>query len=84
MIITDKVVAISGAGRGIGRGIAEFLAEKGAKIALLDLDEVAMDETARLVAKAGGEVRSYKCDVADEAMVVSCFNQLVREPLNNR
>jgi 3-oxoacyl-[acyl-carrier protein] reductase len=79
MDIQGKVVAITGGGRGIGRSIAVYLANKGAKLALLDLDDDAMAETVGLVAEAGSEARPYNCNVADEETVVSTFNQIVAD-----
>ena len=79
MDINGKVVAITGGGRGIGRSIAESLAKKGAKIALLDLDDAAMAETIDLVKEAGSEARAYNCNVADEETVVATFNKIVTD-----
>ncbi len=79
MNIHGKVIAITGGGRGIGREIAKSLAKKGAKLALLDLDKSAMDETAELVKVLGSQARCYQCDVADEETVVSTFQQIVAD-----
>jgi 3-oxoacyl-[acyl-carrier protein] reductase len=79
MDINNKVIAITGAGRGIGRAIAEGLAKKGAKLALLDLDEAAMAETQAVVEAAGSQARAYNCNVADEETVVSTFKQIVAD-----
>ncbi len=79
MDINNKIIAVTGGGRGIGRSIAIHLAEKGAKLALLDLDEAAMAETVGLVKEAGSEARAYSCNVADEATVETTFNQIVSD-----
>ncbi len=79
MNIEDKVVVVTGGGRGIGRSIAIHLAEKGASVALLDLDEAAMAETLTLVAEAGSNGRAYICNVAEESTVESTFKQIVSD-----
>lgn len=79
MILTNKVIAVTGGGRGIGRSIAVYLANRGARIALLDLDAAAMSETADLVSAAGSQARGYICNVADEDTVVSTFTQIVAD-----
>lgn len=79
MDLNGKVVAITGGGRGIGQAVALGLAKKGAKIAILDLDQDAMETTKALVEQTGSEARSYKCNVAEEEQVESTFNQIVAD-----
>jgi 2-deoxy-D-gluconate 3-dehydrogenase len=52
--VTDKVVFITGAGRGIGKGIAQVLAEAGADIALNALTSNYVNATAAEISKASG------------------------------
>ena len=79
MKIQNKVIVITGGGKGIGRATALRLAQQGAKLALIDLDEAAMEETITLVKDAGSEARAYKCNVADEAVVESTFESIVKD-----
>lgn len=79
MNIEDKVIAITGAGQGLGRATATYLAAKGAKLALLDLDQTKLQETADLCREVGGEARFYIANVADEAAVETAFSQLAED-----
>jgi NAD(P)-dependent dehydrogenase (short-subunit alcohol dehydrogenase family) len=63
-----KVVAITGAGSGIGRALAIACAELGAEVALADVNEAGLEETRRLVAGARRASVS-RVDVADRAAV---------------
>jgi NAD(P)-dependent dehydrogenase (short-subunit alcohol dehydrogenase family) len=64
----DKVVAITGAGSGIGRALALNLARQGAVLALSDVDDRGLAETVDRARSAGvREVRSDHLDVADRA-----------------
>jgi NAD(P)-dependent dehydrogenase (short-subunit alcohol dehydrogenase family) len=67
---TDKVVAISGAGSGMGREMALIAARDGALLAISDWNEAGLAETVDLVKAAGArELRSDVVDVSDRAAV---------------
>lgn len=63
----DKVAVITGAGSGIGRGLAEYAAQQGMKLVLADINEQALMETAALVGSK--QVVSVPTDVSDLASV---------------
>jgi NAD(P)-dependent dehydrogenase (short-subunit alcohol dehydrogenase family) len=69
--IADKVIAVTGAGRGLGRAIALGLARHGARVAVLTLEEDQAKETgAELAAVADADHLHAACvDVTDEAQV---------------
>lgn len=79
MKLQDSVVAITGGGQGLGRAMAVYLAGKGAKLAVIDLNEERLQETVQLCQEAGSEARFYLCNVAKEADVESCFNQIIAD-----
>ena len=79
MELKDKVIVITGGGRGLGRAMALELAAKGAKLALVDLSQEALDETAGLCAELGSEARGYICNVAEEADVEKTFQSVVAD-----
>ena len=64
--MNERVALVTGAGRGIGRGIALGLAERGwAVVVNYRSDAEAATETARLVAQAGGRGAAVQADVSD-------------------
>ncbi len=68
--LEDKVVAITGAGSGIGRELALRAAGQGALLAISDWDEARLAESVDLLKAAGArELRSDRVDVADRAAV---------------
>lgn len=67
MQVKDKVIVVSGAGSGMGRELTIQLVKKGATVAMVDLHEETMAETAEL---AGEEkTSSYALNIADKAEV---------------
>jgi len=71
MQIKGKTVIITGGCRGIGRDIAKSFAERGANLALFDLNQADLDETARLCAAHGVKARGYIVNVTQEAAVAA-------------
>ena len=67
MQLGGKAALISGAGGGICRAIAVAFAKAGGAVACIDIDSAESEETARLVAEAGGPSLSRACDVASES-----------------
>jgi NAD(P)-dependent dehydrogenase (short-subunit alcohol dehydrogenase family) len=65
--LQGKTAMVTGAGSGIGRGISLRLAEMGAEIALLDIDEGKGSDTAAQIRNAGVQAIALKCDVTSAA-----------------
>lgn len=79
MNLSNKVVVVTGAGKGIGRSIATQFAQSGASIAIFDLNDENMRETAEQITRAGGTARTYTCDVTNEDAVVRSFEKVVAD-----
>ncbi len=65
---------ITGAGRGIGRWLAQHFAAKGMRICALDIDAYEAEETARM---CGKESRAHGCDVSDAAETQRVAEKLI-------
>ncbi|MEY2453147.1 MAG: hypothetical protein QOD92_2721 [Acidimicrobiaceae bacterium] len=72
-----RVAAITGAGSGIGRALAQDLARRGAHLALCDIDDVGLAETVSLCEGLGVKVTSQHVDVADRDGVYRWADQVV-------
>ena len=80
----DKVAAITGAGSGIGRGLALELAGRGARLSLSDIDAAGLAETVALVEQSAGvrgstKVASATVDVTDRDAVESWADSVIEE-----
>ena len=75
----DRTVAITGAASGIGRALAVDLAGRGAHLALSDVDEAGLAETAGACEGRGTKVTTATVDVADRAAVEAWAEATVAE-----
>ncbi|WP_181347060.1 3-oxoacyl-ACP reductase FabG [Thalassobacillus sp. CUG 92003] len=64
-----RVAFVTGGSRGIGKGIAQRLAEEGAKVAIIDVDEASLQATERELTESGYDVFQQVADVTDVTQV---------------
>lgn len=69
MVLKDRIVIVTGAASGIGKGIAQAYAREGAKVAIADLNLEAASAAAAEIVRSGGEAVGVAMDVANEAQV---------------
>ncbi|MGY1829454.1 SDR family NAD(P)-dependent oxidoreductase [Geodermatophilus sp. SYSU D01180] len=69
--VRGKVAVVTGAGSGIGRQLAFELAKRGARLALSDVDELGLGQTADRAKALGAEVHTARLDVSDRDAVIA-------------
>ncbi len=69
--LEGKVAAITGGGSGLGAAMAAGLAQAGARVCVLDVDEAGAERTVQAIQADGGTARALRCDVTDAAQVES-------------
>jgi len=79
MLLEGKTAIVTGAAQGIGRAIAERMAQHGADIAVADLDPGRSQDTVAAVAKLGRRALNVKVNVADFADVKAMVDQVMKE-----
>lgn len=77
--LSGRVALVTGAGSGLGKGIAEGYAKYGASVALVDIDEQQAKAAADMLSKAGAQAIAIKCDVSNSEQVKSAVAQAIKE-----
>ncbi len=73
--VAGKVVLITGAAQGIGRELAAILSHRGARVVVVDIDEVA---ARRAADELGLDAHGIGADVADRAQMAAAVDEVVR------
>jgi len=75
--LAGKVALITGAGTGIGRATAKAMAAEGAKVVIAELNKAAGEQTAQVIAQAGGDCIAVPTDVTDEASMKAAIEAAI-------
>lgn len=75
--LADKVALVTGAGQGVGQGIAFALAANGARVAVTGRTQSKLDDTCAEIEKRGGQALAIECNVKDLASMSACVEQVV-------
>ncbi len=76
MKLDDKVIAITGGARGLGLAMARYLGEKGAVLALLDIEQDGLDDAVASLEAAGIKAQGFVTNVAEEDSVTAAFSAI--------
>ncbi len=79
MTLKNKVALITGAGKGIGRGIALAFAREGYHVAISDIDEVALNSVFKEITDLGVKAVTIKCDVSKKGEVDEMIKKVVAD-----
>lgn len=73
--LKDQSVFITGAGRGLGRSVAQLLAQNGASVAVCDIGANTVKETEAIIRKAGGNAHAYAFDASNRDAFLSAASK---------
>lgn len=78
-LLSGKVAFVTAAAGGFGRAIVKGLIEKGADVAMTDIDECSLNALAREASGQGGKVWSGVCDVTDIQQIQAAVQECVKK-----
>ena len=74
-----QTAVVTGGANGLGFAIAKLLAERGAKIALLDIDKDKLRQAKERLTQLGAEASTYEADVTDEASIQRARDAVLKD-----
>ena len=75
--LADRIALVTGAGQGVGQGIAYALAQEGARVAVTGRTFAKLEQTCAEIKRRGGQALAVECDVKNADSVASCVARVV-------
>lgn len=79
MILKDKIAIVTGAGKGIGRGISLALAKEGCSVVASDIDKESCLSVVSEIEALGSKAIAIKCDVSKKEEVDKMFSETIEK-----
>lgn len=79
MVLKDKVALVTGAGQGIGQGIALALAAQGARVAVTGRTLAKLENTCAIITERGGTAHAVQCDVKSAESLEHCLSAVLEQ-----
>jgi 3-oxoacyl-[acyl-carrier protein] reductase len=77
--LTNKVIAVTGGAQGLGFAMAKGIAQRGARLALIDMNSEPLEQAAASLRELGAEVATFVANVADEGSVIAAFDGIINQ-----
>ena len=79
MELKDRLAIVTGAGRGLGKAIAEKFSEEGASVALWDIDLDSAEDVADALDPSGKKALAMKADITNEGEIDNALSEVLRK-----
>lgn len=77
--VNGKIILVTGGGQGLGAAISRTMTEDGATVIAVDVNESKLENTVKEITDAGGKIKSYAMNVADEKNVEEVIGKIIEE-----
>ena len=76
--VKGEVILVTGAGSGLGKLMSKKFAALGAKLVLVDVDQANNEKTAKEILNAGGEAKSFTCDLSRKDDIYRVADEVIK------